>query len=340
MDTETIAKAAQKCIENNPIIVMGSGASIPHGIPGMHDLSAYLQQKVAPDDARDQEAWEKVQEELRRGSHLEQALSDVSLPSSLVEVILGHTWTFIAGHDKDVFMKSARGEEQYPLADLLYQLSRSTNMQLHIVTPNYDRLAEYAVDMSQMIHATGFGPGYIRRREGAERYSFRRGAHVQRTVRIWKVHGSLDWFEDPEGVPISLPITENLPDGLRPLIVTPGVSKYERTHDEPFRSVIQGADSALQDANSFICIGYGFRDSHIQPKLVERCRQMHVPIVILARTLTDEARQFIATGAGNNFLALECDGDGTKCYSSEAPEGFVIPGSSFWSLDRFNELAF
>lgn len=340
MDTETIAKAAQRCIESNPVIVLGSGASIPHGIPGMHDLSVYLQQNVALEEASDREAWGRVQVELQRGSHLEQALSQVVLPSSLVERILSHTWTFIAGFDKEVFMRSARGEEKYPIADLLHQLSLSTNTQLHIVTPNYDRLAEYAVDVSQMIHATGFGPGYIRRREGADRYSFWRGPHRQRTVRIWKVHGSLDWFEDPEGVPVSLPISENLPDGLIPLIVTPGVSKYERTHDEPFRSVIQGADSALQDANGFVCIGYGFRDSHIQPKLVERCRQMHVPIVILAHTLTDEARQFVATGAGENYLALECDEGGTKCYSSEAPEGFVIPGSSFWSLGRFNELAF
>lgn len=340
MDIETIAKSAQKCIENNPVIILGSGASIPHGIPGMHKLSEYLKDNVAPEEETDREAWMEVQDELQRGAHLEQALSKVSLPGSLVDCILNHTWTFIARYDYDVFMRSARGEEKYPLADLLHQLSRSTNTQLHIVTPNYDRIAEYAVDVSQMIHATGFAPGYIRRREGAERYSFRRGSYPQRTVRIWKVHGSLDWFEDPESVPISLPISESLPTGLLPLIVTPGVSKYERTHDEPFRSVIQGADSALQDASSFICIGYGFRDSHIQPKLVERCRQMHVPIIILARSLTDEARQFIANGAGDNFLALEDADGGTRCYSNEELNSFVIPATRFWSLDQFNGLAF
>ena len=67
---------------------------------------------------------------------------------------------------------------------------------------------------------------------------------------------------------------------------------------------------------------------------------MHVPIVILARTLTDEARQFIATGAGDNFLAMECEDGGTKCFSKEAPDGLVIPESKYWSLDHFNQLAF
>ena len=69
---------------------------------------------------------------------------------------------------------------------------------------------------------------------------------------------------------ISLPISVGLPVTFEPLIVTRGVSKYERTHDEPFRSAIQGADAALDAASSFLCVGYGFRDHHIQPKIVER----------------------------------------------------------------------
>jgi len=50
------------------------------------------------------------------------------------------------------------------------------------------------------------------------------------------------------------------------------VSKFQRTHDEPFRSAIQGADLALEHAKGYVCVGFGFRDTHIEPKLVERCR--------------------------------------------------------------------
>lgn len=150
------------------------------------------------------------------------------------------------------------------------------------------------------------------------------------------MHGSLDWFVGPNGQVVSLPISAELPEKFEPLIVTPGVSKFERTHDEPFRSAIQGADAALEAASSFLCVGYGFRDRHIQPKIVERCRQKNVPIVILARTLTDEAKSFLAMNAGQAYLALERDGDGTRIYSPDNPAGITVARPDGWSLESFN----
>lgn len=335
---EKIALAAQGCFQQHPAVILGSGASVVHSIRGMGELAKYLLEHVMAADGEEADAWLLIRTALVNGDGLEEALLKTAAPLSLVQKIVGLTWKAIATDDLAVMARAIRGEERFHLSELIQGMFKSTHMVINIVTPNYDRVAEYAADIAGCVHATGFVPGLIRAREGADAVSIRRGAHLARTVRIWKVHGSLDWFAGVDGRVISLPISTDLPETFEPLIVTPGVSKYERTHDEPFRSAIQGADAALEAASSFLCVGYGFRDRHIQPKIVERCRQRNVPIVILARTLTDEAKSFLAKNAGQAYLALERDGEGTRVYSPEYPDGATIPHVDIWSFENFNKM--
>ena len=295
---EKIALAAQACFNQHPAIVLGSGASVAHKIRGMGELATYLEEHVDAADGAEMDAWLLIRTALANGDGLEEALLQTVAPPPLVRQIVGLTWKAIATDDLAVMSRAIQGKERFHLSDLIDGMFKSTHMTINIVTPNYDRVAEYASDIAGCVHATGFVPGLIRGREGADVVTIRRGSHPARTVRIWKVHGSLDWFAGPDGQVICLPISTELPETFDPLIVTPGVSKYERTHDEPFRSAIQGADAALEAATSFLCVGYGFRDRHIQPKIVEKCRQRNVPIVILARTLTAEAKSFLAKNAG------------------------------------------
>lgn len=335
---EKVALAAQSCFQQHPAVILGSGASIVHKIRGMGELATYLQEHVVAADGEEADAWLLIKLALANGDGLEEVLLKTTAPLSLVRQIVGLTWKAIATDDLALMARAVRGEESFHLSNLIDGMFRSTNMVVNIVTPNYDRVAEYAADIAGHVHATGFVPGLIRAREGSDAVSIRRGAHLARTVRIWKVHGSLDWFKGKDGRVISLPISGDLPYTFDPLIVTPGVSKYERTHDEPFRSAIQGADLALHAASSFLCVGYGFRDRHIQPKIVERCTQRNVPIVILARTLTDEAKSFLANNAGQAYLALERDGEGTRVFSPEYPGGNTIPQADIWSFESFNKM--
>jgi hypothetical protein len=338
MDTEEISKIAQNCVQHNPAIVLGSGASVAHQIRGMGALADYLRDNLDVQGQEEEAAWTLIRTALANGDGLEEALQKTAAPTSMVRKIVNLTWEAIASDDLALLERAAIGQEAFPLSDLIRALFKSTNNTINIVTPNYDRVAEYAADVAECIHATGFVPGVIRRREGADTILVRKGNHPARTVRIWKVHGSLDWFEDTNGTVVSLPLSKQLPDGFLPLIVTPGVSKYERTHDEPFRSAIQGADVALGRAGAFLCVGYGFRDTHIQPKLVERCRQKNVPIVILAHTLTEEARQFLANNAGAAYLAMEDCDEGTRIYTPETPDGEIIEDQKIWSFEEFNKL--
>lgn len=335
---EAVAHAAQACFQQNPVVILGSGASVPHKIRGMGELASFLLENVNASEGKEADAWLLIRTALASGDGLEDALLKTAAPPSLVQKIVALTWKAIATDDLLVMSRTIQGAETFHLTRLIQGMLGTTHTVMNIVTPNYDRIAEYATDMAGFFHATGFVPGLIRARERTDLVTIRRGAHPARTVRIWKVHGSLDWFVGPEGQVVSLPLSTELPEKFEPLIVTPGVSKFERTHDEPFRSAIQGADAALESGSSFLCVGYGFRDRHIQPKIVERCRQRNVPIVILARTLTDEAKSFLAKSAGQAYLALERDGDGTRIYSPDHPAGITVARPDGWSLENFNNL--
>lgn len=330
-----ISKSAQDCLQRVPTIVLGSGASISHGLRGMGALSDHLRESIKTDNTSEEDAWTLIRTSLANNDGLEDALQKTSAPASLVKKIVTSTWQAIAEDDIRLLDRVARRAESLPLTSVIRHLFRSNSNTINVVTPNYDRVAEYACDLAGVMHLNGFSPGIIRRREGSDPVHIRLGRNAARTVRLWKVHGSLDWFEDNAGNALCLPLSTTFPDGLSPLIVTPGVSKYERTHDEPFRTALRGADEALNTASSFLCIGYGFRDSHIEPRLVERCRQNNIPIVILARTLTDEARSFLSNSAGTSYIALEKCDSGTKVYASSMASPDVIQNSEYWSLDKF-----
>lgn len=338
MDIESVASHCQSVARGNPVIVLGSGVSVPHGIRGMSDLAKALADQIVPEGEEESVCWSAVKQTLLNGDHLEAALEKATAPASLVEKIVRCTWHCIAQDDRALLLSALFDHLELPAQRLFRGLFLSTNKNIHVVTPNYDRLTEYAADLGGYIHHTGFRPGYLRRSEGAENLNFRQGNHRARTVTVWKVHGSLDWFQTPDGEVISMPMGDDLPPGVRPLMVTPGVSKYQRTHEEPFRSAIQGADRALATAQAVLCIGYGFRDAHIHPKLATRCRVQNIPILIAARTLTPEAKHFIKISAGSQFIALEAASGGTKCYTSASPEGDVLPGYNLWDLNELNEI--
>jgi hypothetical protein len=338
LSEENVAKLAQAGFANNPVVVLGSGASAPHGLPSMGDLKDYLLARVVPNGTEEEAGWKSVVDAFAAGEHLEQALTGKALPASLARSIVKHTWNCINDADRILFLKALRSQEEFPLARLVNALFGSSQKSIDIVTTNYDRVVEYACNSGGSLHSVGFTPGYIQRREGSDPLFFMQNGKTLRSVKIWKVHGSLDWFERDDSTTLSAPVFELPETGLTPLIVTPGFNKYERTHDEPFRSAIQGADRALEQADAYLCIGFGFRDSHIQPKILERCRLKTLPVVVIARTLTDEAKAFLMERAGPNFLGIEQCPGGSKAFYEANPQGIEIPNVDWWSVDGFLKL--
>jgi hypothetical protein len=269
---------------------------------------------------------------------LETALNEVRLPDALTGFVAKSTWDYLAPLDYKVFEQVLTNRDLLPLTKLFRHLFNSTHNEIHIVTPNYDRIAEYAADSGGFLHYTGFLYGHIRARAVNGRPKVRYGNSLARTVNIWKVHGSLDWFQDDDGVIVGLPISTKRPSNVTPAIITPGNEKYRRTHDEPFHSIKMEADKALQTAESYLCIGYGFNDRHLQTTLVERCRGKDVPLVLLTKEISTTAKSFLSSGKCRKYLAIEEAPAGARVYTQTFPNGQEVEGNPIWQLGEFLKL--
>lgn len=325
-------KQAQDFYGKAPVIILGSGASAAHGMSGMRALASYLVKNtdISGLIASEIDVWEKFCQLLKDNVDLETALHQVTATEELTSRIVRATWTLINSEDGQIFLKSLQNNAMFPLSCLLEHMFKSSIKIINIVTTNYDRLAEYACDQVRIHHYTGFTHGFCRQLAAPTEIT------SARRTNIWKVHGSLDWFQSPLDNTVALTNIQGIPDGYQPQIVTPGMQKYQKTHFEPFRSIINNADQALNEAGSYLCIGYGFNDEHIQPKLMVKCLRQRTPITIITHALSDSAKKLILDGKAQNYLAIERGetDDQSIVYSSLDRSPLKVE-KNIWSLEGY-----
>lgn len=353
---------ANNCLARNPVIVLGSGASVRHGLPTMSALKDAIVAAIEPGKRTkaEQTAWEAFKKILAakdpdtgQFTDLETALQQANLHEhpTLHEAVINATWMCVATGDQQAFLTFLAGSEP-PLARLFRFLLSSQNRRVTVVTPNYDRIAEYAADIAGYCHRTGFGSGYIRTWQEMNRpvrYYDTIHKVEARTIDIWKVHGSIDWFR--LGAPgqeriLSLPIgasNEAPPARMsmaRPVIVPPGRGKYEETHRDPYRSCMQEADRALSQAEAFLCVGYGFNDSHLQERLIGRCRDAKMPVVLLTRDITPKAKELLIDAKANCVILSKAETEGkTLIHTPNCRDGLEVEGVDLWDFHHFLNFA-
>lgn len=338
--SEIACEFAQATLNTAPVIILGSGASAAHGVPGMVPLAFHLGSSTTPIEWLPEEAaeWIKFKNRLDAHDDLETALAAVRLTERQTAFVAARTRALLLPADLEVMRRLLADRRALPLSRIFRHLFTSTHRTLHVVTPNYDRLAEYAADAAEVSTFTGFSHGYlqIRARSPDQRVHVR--GEPTRTVCIWKVHGSLDWFQDRDKQIVGVRTEGGPPDDFTPLMITPGIDKYRLTHGEPFRTILGCCDKALEEARAYFCVGYGFNDEHVQTKLVERCDRDSVPLVVITKELTPTAKAFLRGGRCRRYLALEEKTDGARAFTNAAPGGFDIAGESIWRLDKFLDM--
>lgn len=328
-------KQAQDYYNQAPLIILGSGASAAHGMSGMWALAQHLvaNTDISKLSAGETETWGNFCQVLNAGVDLESALHQVAVTAELTSRIIQSTWSLINAEDIKVFNESLQNQGMFPLSRLLRHMFKSSLTKLNIITTNYDRLAEYACDQERIHHFTGFTHGFFRQLAAPNE------TNSARRVNIWKVHGSLDWFKSPLEDIVAISNIQGIPVNYKPEIVTPGTQKYQTTHLEPYRSIIHSADQAITSAKSYLCIGYGFNDEHIQPKLMARCQRQNSPITIITHSLSEAAKKLVTGGKVQNYLAIERgESDDQSVVYSSLNKNPVIVEKNIWSLEGYLSL--
>jgi hypothetical protein len=333
---EIAQEFAQGALSATPVIILGSGASASHGIPSMVALATHLSELTLPSGwmLGEQGEWSKFLARLDAGDDLESALQAVRPTERQTYFIATETRRFLLPHDLSVLELLLADRHALPLSRLYHYLFDSTHKTIHVVTPNYDRLAEYAADAADFSTFTGFNYGYLQSRARNANTRICVNRLETRTVAVWKVHGSLDWFQDASNQIVGVRSAFEVPGSYVPLMITPGIDKYRLTHGEPFRTILSCSDGALEDARAYFCVGYGFNDEHVQTKLIERCDRDSVPLIVITKTLTLAAKTFLSSGRCRRYLAVEEGPLGARAYMHHVPGGFDLD-QPIWRLDHF-----
>ncbi len=341
MDLDALLKRLQNWTNNVPLIILGSGASVPFDLPSMCKLGDHIKNNISFTETDDQLQFEDFKTAFDSNGDLEVTLSKLQLRPNVLDQIVFKTWELVNQADIQAYENFINKTNRFPFYELTKYLLNTAGKKLSIVTTNYDRLAEYAASLAEATICTGYSQNFIGHfSSNIHKNNFTNLQGYNGQVNIWKVHGSLDWFKTTSEENIQLPLRHTIPSGCKPSIVTPGLSKYYETHNEPYRTIFTQADGEIETANGFLCIGYGFNDEHVQPKLINQIKSRHKPIIVITKELTLKTKQAIIDNNCKNFILMEeKNGKDTQVYSSNLGE-HLIPNVSYWELSEFFKLIF
>ena len=128
----------------------------------------------------------------------------------------------------------------------------------------------------------------------------------------------------------------NPPAGIKRVIITPGMAKYELL--QRFRRELQSrADVAIENENQFLFLGYGYNDKHLEEYISRKLVQQGCKGLIITRdrneritSLMSKARQLWLVSKAD----MEC-GYGTLISRSGVADPLLIPGKNLWNVEEF-----
>lgn len=338
MTLDAIKSHLQELLGDGLVTIVGSGLSCAEGLPGMTELANYLSTALGPGlSTADIALWEEIKALLGRG--LEAALLAKAPTATLEAVISATTGLLIASRERQVVSEVFNGKRKLRLTRLLSHLLKPP-AGLPIVTTNYDRLVEIAVEEAGIGADTMFvGRFSAPLNERESKLSFCRNVtyrkphftyHYRPRALICKPHGSLDWYIR-DGKPVSY--AGELPDVSR-LIITPGQNKFRNGYESPFDTHRSKANDSIDRASRFLILGYGFNDDHLETHLTPAIKSGK-PTLMLTRTLTPNAISLAM--AYSNVTALEictvAGVTGTRLTVNKTRQ--FIPNLEIWDVHKF-----
>lgn len=135
---------------------------------------------------------------------------------------------------------------------------------IEVFTSNYDLLMEQALEELRVPYFDGF--------VGANRPFFDVASMEQdelpsRWVRLWKLHGSINWWRTPADIVERHYGTPRAEDRQ---MIYPSIRKYDQTRRMPFVAMMDRFRSFLRNRQSvLISCGYSFADDHLNDVIVQ-----------------------------------------------------------------------
>ena len=353
--TEKIAiNAIRDFFREKPFVFFGTGMSCALDLRfGMPALKDELAQNVTPDSQASEQRreWTKVMESLQDGKDLETAINSVT-DLSLLQEITSATGRFISSIDRECALRIAKGEATWP-ATMFFKRLVDTLPEgdpiLHVLTPNYDTLFEHACDAVGIHYTSGFFGGLERRNDWnavnqslllsqrvARGKQFKTIYKPRKHVRLYKVHGSLNFFFHQNTVVENNAWMWDAPNFSTRVMITPGLSKYQ-TLQSYRQELLECADAEIDKANHFLFLGYGFNDAHLETYIERKLITQACKGLIVTKDCNPRIESLLAK-AENLWLVCkirEQGVDGARIFNKRYAGWLDLPEIMLWNVSTF-----
>ena len=350
LDVGEATKKLQDFFREKPLVVFGTGMSCSlderYGMAALRDaLSSEVPGRITSATQRAQ--WAEVQDELDRSRNLEVALDSVT-DQDLLEIVTRATGQFIASLDAEHTNRVAGGDCEWPPIRLFERLVASLpegDRKLHVLTPNYDLLLEHACDRAGIPYTNGFAGGIARQLDWRSagygllvpgRTAIGRRLKVlykmRKHIRLYKVHGSLNYFFHSGCVVENNSWIWKPPQYASRVLITPGLSKYQ-TLQRYRQELLQSADQAINGSSRFLFLGYGFGDSHLEEYINRKLVNQGCHGLVITRTPGPRVEDLLKAAA-NLWLVCKA-GDATRIANRGYENELLLSDCSLWDVREF-----
>jgi SIR2-like domain len=175
---------------------------------------------------------------------------------------------------------------------------------VEIFTSNYDLLMEQALEDCGVPYFDGFAGS---RKPRFDLRAMEEDELPARWARLWKLHGSINWYQMTHGGVFRGTTTEE--DAPR-RVIHPSYLKYQEGRRLPYLAMVDRLRAFLkQPTVALVVCGYSFRDEHINEVILQGLQSTQTAIAfgLLYGKLSDyPAAVALATGRANlSLLALD-----------------------------------
>lgn len=304
----------QDFLKNPPVVIWGSGATAGFGMPGMGALNECLKKEMKDFDGS--------------LNDLERELGNPKYESQM-PLIRSLIWNEIKKNDEKVLEKFLKKQDDFlGIKEMIDVFSNPYPKILNIITTNYDRVLEHTMSYFNISYTDGFSG------QNMSAFNEKMFDDKKITVKLVKVHGSLNWFDINGKIRYS---SKEIVGAHK--IIPPGKKKYEEAYKTPYRELIQHSDQFIKAGKSFFVVGFGFNDSHLTPEI---CNQVSngIPIVLVSKKITPEAKKELTNAHKYVFIEESSKPSYTlfryKKSVKDVEKECEILGN-FWQLKEFME---
>jgi hypothetical protein len=350
LDAREATEKLRDFFREKPFVVFGTGMSCAldenYGMTALREsLSVDVPDRMTSESQRTQ--WADVHGALEQGSDLESALDSVT-DQGLLEAVTCATGEFIASLDAEHTCRVANGDCEWPPVRLFERLVASLpegDRKLHVLTPNYDLLLEHACDRAGIPYTNGFAGGIARQldwrsagygllvpEKTAVRGRLKTVHKSRKHIRLYKVHGSLNYFFYGGCVVENNSWIWNPPQYAPRVLITPGLSKYQ-TLQRYRQELLQSADQAINGSSRFLFLGYGFGDSHLEEYINRKLVSQGCHGLVITRTPGPKVEDLLKVAA-NLWLVCKA-GDATRIVNREYENELLLPDCRLWDVREF-----